>query len=71
MAAQHCDPEEAIRIMADVGAKFAVGMHWGTFKLTDEARIDPEQRLAAGLTALGIDPIRFRALQPADVVDFA
>src|SRR3546814_9536646 len=29
MAAQHCDPEEAIRIMLDVGAKSALGMHWG------------------------------------------
>src|SRR3546814_13363317 len=51
MAAQHCDPEEAIRIMLDVGAKSALGMHWGTFKLTDEGRVDPERRLAEGLAA--------------------
>ncbi|WP_428683780.1 MBL fold metallo-hydrolase [Sphingopyxis sp.] len=70
MAAQHCDPEEAIRIMLDVGAKAAVGMHWGTFKLTDEARDDPERRLAAGLLARGIEPSRFAALHPADVADF-
>lgn len=71
MGAQHCDPEEAIRIMVDVGANAAVGMHWGTFKLTDEDRVDPERRLAAGLTAHGIEPGRFRALHPADVVDFS
>lgn len=70
MAAQHCDPEDAIRIMIDVGAKSAVGMHWGSFKLTDEARTDPERRLAEGLAAHGIDPGRFRALHPADVTDF-
>lgn len=70
MAAQHCDPEEAIRIMRDVGAKAAVGMHWGTFKLTDEARTDPERRLADGLAAHGIEPGRFRALHPADIADF-
>lgn len=70
MAAQHCDPEDAIRIMIDVGAKAAVGMHWGSFKLTDEARTDPERRLAEGLAAHGIDPGRFRALHPADVADF-
>lgn len=70
MAAQHCDPEEAIQIMLDTGAKAAVGMHWGTFKLTDETRTDPEQRLVAGLAARGIDPVRFRALHPADVADF-
>lgn len=70
MGAQHCDPEEAIRIMVDVGAKAAIGMHWGTFKLTDEDRVDPERRLAEGLIAHGIEPARFRALHPADVVDF-
>lgn len=70
MAAQHCDPAEAIQIMLDTGAKAAVGMHWGTFKLTDETRTDPEERLLAGLTARGINPLRFKALHPADVADF-
>src|SRR3546814_19946187 len=67
MAAQHCDPEEAIRSMLAVGAKSALGMHWGTFQLTDEGRVDPERRLAEGLAARGLDPARFRALHPADL----
>ena len=70
MAAQHCDPEEAIQIFEDIGAKAAVGMHWGTFKLTDEPRDDPQRRLAAELSPRGIDPGRFVALPPADVADF-
>lgn len=70
MAAQHCDPEDAIQIMLDVRAKAAVGIHWGTFKLTDEPRIEPEQRLAERLAAHGIEPNRFRALHPANIVDF-
>ncbi|MDO9369278.1 MAG: MBL fold metallo-hydrolase [Sphingopyxis sp.] len=71
MAAQHCDPEEAIQIFDDIGAKAAVGMHWGTFKLTDEQREDPQRRLAAELIVRGIDPQRFVALSPADVADFS
>ncbi|PTD25619.1 MBL fold metallo-hydrolase [Sphingomonas fennica] len=70
MAAQHCDPEEAIQIMLDLDARAALGMHWGTFKLTDEPRDDPALRLAAGLAARAIDPARFMAMHPADVADF-
>ncbi|MDX3884895.1 MAG: MBL fold metallo-hydrolase [Sphingomonas sp.] len=70
MVAQHCDPEEAIQIMLDLDARAALGMHWGTFKLTDEPRDDPALRLAAGLAARAIDPARFVAMHPADVADF-
>ncbi|AHE51978.1 MBL fold metallo-hydrolase [Sphingomonas sanxanigenens] len=70
MAAQHTDPEEAIQIMRDLDAGAAIGMHWGTFKLTDEPREDPALRLAAGLAARGIAPDRFTAMRPAEVVEF-
>jgi L-ascorbate metabolism protein UlaG (beta-lactamase superfamily) len=70
MAAQHTDPDEAIQIMRDLDARAAIGIHWGTFKLTDEARDDPALRLAAGLSAQGIAPDSFVALEPAEVADF-
>jgi L-ascorbate metabolism protein UlaG (beta-lactamase superfamily) len=70
MAAQHTDPEEAIQIMCDLDARAAVGIHWGTFKLTDELRDEPALRLSAGLAAKRIEPSSFVALQPADVVEF-
>ncbi|CBS89744.1 MBL fold metallo-hydrolase [Azospirillum lipoferum] len=68
MSAQHCDPEEAVRIMLDVGARKAVGIHWGTFALTDEAREEPPERLRATLAAHGIDSGRFEAAFPGMVV---
>jgi L-ascorbate metabolism protein UlaG (beta-lactamase superfamily) len=71
MAAQHCNPAEAVQIFEDVGAKAAVGMHWGTFKLTDEPREDPENRLATELAVRGIEAARFVAMHPADVADFS
>jgi N-acyl-phosphatidylethanolamine-hydrolysing phospholipase D len=50
----HADPAEAVKIHEDVGARRSVGMHWGTFQLTDEAMDEPPQALGAALTAAGI-----------------
>jgi L-ascorbate metabolism protein UlaG (beta-lactamase superfamily) len=69
MAAQHTDPEDAIRIMRDLDARAAVGIHWGTFKLTDEPWDEPARRLAAGLAAEGLTPGSFIALRPGDWAD--
>lgn len=71
MAAQHVDPAEAVRIMRDVGAGRALGVHWGTFQLTDEPREAPRLALAAALTAAGVPPARFVAAQPGGVYDVA
>jgi len=64
MAAQHVDPAEAVRIFGDVGAGWAVGIHWGTFQLTDEPREAPREGLAAALAAAGIAAERFVAAVP-------
>ncbi len=68
MAEQHCNPEEAVKIHLDLGAKQSIGMHWGTFQLTDEAREAPVTALAAALTAAGIASDRFQALTPGESV---
>lgn len=42
--AVHADPEEAVKIGEDIGARHLVGMHWGTVRLTTEPMMEPARR---------------------------
>ncbi len=41
----HANPHEAIRMFDIVGAEHAIGIHFGTFRLTDEPQDEPPQLL--------------------------
>lgn len=69
MADQHVDPDEAVRIMVDVEARSALGIHWGCFQLTDEARDEPVIRLQQSLAQRGIGSARFIAAEPGRSYD--
>ena len=59
MAAQHVNPHEAAQIHKDLGAATSIGIHWGTFNLTDEALDQPPLDLAAAKRAHGLAPGEF------------
>ena len=54
MESQHIDPAEALRGFEALGARNLLAMHWGTFRLTDEAIGEPPERLRASWTARGL-----------------
>jgi L-ascorbate metabolism protein UlaG (beta-lactamase superfamily) len=62
MRDQHMNPEETVRAFADCGAERALGHHFGTFQLTDEAIDAPREALVAARVAAGVSPEMFRLL---------
>lgn len=58
----HMNPAEAVQARADLGAARAVGMHFGTFQLTDEGIEAPVRGLAAARAAAGLLPDAFDVL---------
>jgi N-acyl-phosphatidylethanolamine-hydrolysing phospholipase D len=59
MQDQHVNPMEAVQVFKDVGAREAIGVHWGTFDLTDEPLDAPMVALPQALDALGVARERF------------
>jgi L-ascorbate metabolism protein UlaG (beta-lactamase superfamily) len=69
MCNQHINPEEAVRIMEDLQASQTMGIHWGVFQLTDEAREEPVELLREAMHQRDLDPNRFVAAEPGDVME--
>jgi len=53
MKSSHANPEEAIGIVQAVRARRAIGMHWGTVKLTPEDPFEAPERFKAAALELG------------------
>jgi N-acyl-phosphatidylethanolamine-hydrolysing phospholipase D len=58
----HMNPEEAVEAFRAVRARLMVPIHWGTFKLTDEAMDEPPRRARAAWDAAALPPDGYRQL---------
>ncbi len=52
----HMNPAEAVAAHAALGSNHSLAMHWGVFRLTDEAIDAPPRALAAALEGQGLPP---------------
>jgi L-ascorbate metabolism protein UlaG (beta-lactamase superfamily) len=68
MRPAHMNPADAVQAHLDLQARLSVAMHFGTFRLTDEARDDPPQHLGEALDARGVPRDRFRVLRPGETL---
>ena len=69
MKPQHMNPAEALLAFRDLQADYALGIHHGTFQLTDEAHDAPVLALAQARKEHGVDEQRFRALDNGQAWD--
>ena len=56
----HIGPDQAVTAFEQLGAAYAIGVHWGTFELTSEGINEPPEHLRAALAREHIAADRFR-----------
>jgi L-ascorbate metabolism protein UlaG (beta-lactamase superfamily) len=69
MKGQHQNPQEAVAGMRLANIAYAVGHHWGTFQLTNEAVSAPPSALKTALDDADMAPNRFRPMHPGEIFD--
>lgn len=69
MSPVHMDPEEAVQAHLDLHSSQSIGIHFGTFKLSDEAMDDPIIELDAALKENNIPSSQFVALQNGQTLE--
>lgn len=67
----HMSPKEAVQTFIDLKAGKAIGMHWGTFILTDEEMDEPPVRLAEALKEKGIEMSDFSVMGHGEIIQIS
>jgi len=70
MRSVHLNPDEAVRAALDLQAERVLGIHWGTFDLSDEPLQEPPRRFHAAGSRHGLAPDRVWTLAPGETRQF-
>ena len=70
MTPQHVDPGESVKIHRDLQAVKSLGMHWGTFELTDRPLDEPPEKLAVELAKAAIPPGQFVVAKHGESIEW-
>lgn len=62
----HLDPTDAVRAHQVLGAQHSLGIHWGTFDLSDEGRFQPAGELMLALRRARVPEASFVAAENGD-----
>ncbi|KAH3819066.1 N-acyl-phosphatidylethanolamine-hydrolyzing phospholipase D-like [Dreissena polymorpha] len=70
MQPQHVNTDEAVEMHKDLRSEQSVGIHWGTFKLTNEPYMEPKEKLEKILNLQKLPLSSFVTVKHGEIVDF-
>lgn len=68
MSPVHCSPADSALLHSDIRSKLSVGMHWGTFVLTDEPVNQPPEKLKEALLKNGMRQDEFVTVKIGETI---
>ncbi|KAK7102144.1 N-acyl-phosphatidylethanolamine-hydrolyzing phospholipase D-like [Littorina saxatilis] len=70
MGPQHVDPAQALDVHTDIKAKHSIGIHWGTFVLTYEHYLQPQELLRSEVEKRQLSPDSFVTVSHGAITTF-
>nr|BFD65976.1 MBL fold metallo-hydrolase [Bdellovibrio sp. HAGR004] len=68
MGLQHVDPDGAVQIHQDLRSKHSIGVHWGTFRLSDEPMAEPPVELGRARKKAGLEDGAFHVMKHGEIL---
>lgn len=70
MSPMHANPKDSVNIFLETKCKKAIGMHWGTWVLTEEDVMEPPKKLTEALKEKEVEASRFAVVDIGESREF-